>query len=167
MKRKILSLFSMLALLFSLVSCGDPDPKEFTHCELTLLLDDSFEAEESEDFDLFLSNGAVAVSLIRLSFSAAFDQGILDTYTPKGFAAFFMHKSEKSDDLYMHGEVPYYNYTENISGRDIYYTVTFYRSYNAYFIVAYAVDEKNKDELSAQILQYAENAYFNDGPKVN
>ena len=169
MKGRFLSLFLILTLLFSLlISCKDSSVSgEFTHCELTLVLDESFSEEKSEDFDLLLSSEEVAVSLIRISFDAAVDYGIEETYTAKGFAAFFMHKSEKSKELLMHGDVPYYTYTEEISGNDIFYTVTFYRSYNAYFVAAYATPEKNKDAYTDKFLEYAENAYFNDAPEIN
>ena len=169
MKGRFLSLFLIFALSVCLLaSCGDSDKKaEFTHCELTLVLDKSFEEEPSEDFDMLVSNGDVAVSLLRISFEAGFKQGISDTYTAKGFAAFFMNKSEKSDTLLMRDDVPYYTYTESVGEREIFYTVTFYRSFDAYFMVAYAIDEKNKDELSEKILEYAEAAYFNNAPQIN
>jgi len=163
---RLISFILTLTLVFCfLVSCGT-DPKEFTHCELTLVLDESFKEEKSESFDLFLSNGDVAISLLRISFQAGFEQGIIDTYTAKGFAAFFMHKSEKSEELLMYGDVPYYTYTETSSGSDIFYTVTFYRSFNAYFVVAYAANEENKEEYRDKFLEYADKAYFNDAPQI-
>lgn len=166
MKGKVLILFLILTFsFFALVSCSDT--KEFTHCELTLVLDKSFQEQESEEFDLLLSNGDAVISLTRISFEAGFDSGIPDTLTPKGFAAFFMNKSGKSDELLMRGELPYYTYNESVNGSDIFYTVTFYRSYNAYFIVAYATPLQNKNELSEKFLWYAENAYFNDAPEIN
>ena len=170
MKGRFLSLFLILTLLAaSLLSCKDSvAEKEFSHCELTLVLDGSFSEERSEDFDMLVTNGDIAVSLIRISFEAGFSQGISDTYTAKNFAAFFMNKSEKSDNLLMHGDVPYYTYTESISGTEpVFYTVTFYRSHHAYFVVAYAVAEKNKSKFEAKVLQYAEAAYFNDAPIIN
>ena len=77
-----------------------------------------------------------------------------------------MTKSEKSDKLLMHGDVPYYTYTENIKENEIFYTVTFYRSFNAYFIVAYATPNKNKEAYLSKFLEYADNAYFNDAPEI-
>ena len=165
MKERLFSLFLILTFIpCFLVSCTGE--KKFTHCEMTLVLDESFSEEESEDFDLLVTNDDIAISLIRISFEAGFNQGISDTYTAKGFAAFFMHKSEKSDTLLMHGDVPYYTYTENTKEHDVFYTVTFYRSYNAYFVVAYAVPEWKKDELGEKLLDYAAKVYFNDAPEI-
>ena len=146
-------------------SCSDKN--EFSHCELTLVLEDGFSEIESSDFDLLLSNGDVAVSVNRISFAAGFNQGISDTYTAKGFAAFFMHQSKKSDELFMYGDVPYYTYTEKGENKELFYTVTFYRSKNAYFTVAYATDVQNKDLWSSKFLEFAENAYFNDASEIN
>ena len=166
MKRRYLSLFALIAIVISsLFSCSD-DSGEFTHCELTLVLDESFQAEESEDFDLLISNGETAVSVIRITFEAGFDSGISDTYTAKGFAAFFMNKNGKSDTLLMHEHVPYYTYKETVNGSELFYTVTFYRSYNAYFVVTYATRAQNEQLLSDKFLQYAASAYFNDAPTI-
>ena len=164
MKGRLLSLFLILTLLSSLlVSCKESETCEFTHCEMTLVLDGSFEEEESDDFDLLISNGDAVVSLIRISFEAGFSQGIIDSHTPKSFAAFFMTESGKSEELFTHGDVPYYTYTEN----GVFYTVTFYRSHYAYFVITYATTEENKDAFFEKFLLFAENAYFNDAPDIN
>ena len=166
MRGKSIILFLIMAFsFFAFVSCSDN--VEFAHCELTLVLDDGFEAEKSEEFDLLLSNGDAVVSLTRISFDAGVESGIDETYTAKGFAAFFMNKSGKSEELLMRGDVPYYTYTEKVNGSDIFYTVTFYRSFNAYFMVAYATPLENKNEWSERFLGYAEDAYFNDAPVIN
>ena len=165
MKRRALSLLLILTFLLGfLISCERE--RSFTHCELTLVLDDSFEQTESADFDLLISNGDIAVSLIRISFDAALKQGIPDNYSVEKFAKFFMTKSEKSDTLAEHGDVPYYCYTEMVNGRDLFYTVTFYRSYNAYFVVAYATDLRNKEKYEKSFLDYSQRAYFNDAPAL-
>ena len=165
MKRRTVSLLLILTFLLSfLISCERE--KSFTHCELTLVLDDGFEESESEDFDLLISNGDIAVSLIRISFDAALKQGIPDNYSVEKFATFFMTKSEKSDSLSEHGDVPYYSYTERVNGRELFYTVTFYRSYNAYFVVAYATDSENREKYEKSFLDYSQRAYFNDAPTL-
>ena len=166
MKRRIVSIFSII-LLTALLFCSCKDSGGvFTHAELTLVLDGSFEEKESEDFDLLLSNGTVAVSVTRLSFVAAFNQGISDTYTAKGFGAFFMHQSGKSDEIFVEGDVPYYTYTEKTEKNELFYTVTFYRSKNAYFIVSYVTPAENGEEYLQAFLNFAKAAYFNDSTGV-
>ena len=165
MKKRVLSLFLIMSLsLTFLVSCKEK--KEFTHCEFTFVLDDSFVAEESEEYDLLLTDGEIIISLMRISLDAALSTGISDTYTAKGFAAFFMHKSTKSDTLLTHGDVPYYTYTEKYSGKEFFHTVTFYRSYSAYFVVGYSVAGEDGDKHLDRFLEYASCAYFNDAPTL-
>ena len=168
MKGRSLSLFLILTSIISLLTSCKDEAKEFVHCEMTLVLDESFSEEESESFDLLLSNGDIVVSLIRISFEAGYGQGISDTYTAKGFAAFFLNKSGKEATLCEEGSVPYYVYTESTEdGAEISYTVSFYRSFNAYFVVTYAVAKENESELSDEILGYLRSAYFNDAPVID
>ncbi len=165
MKGRILVLFLILTLCFQmLVSCSNE--KEFTYCELVLTLDDSFEEESDEDFDFILSNGETVVSVVRVSLDVSLDIGISPTYTPRGFAAFFMNKSGKSDELLMRGDIPYYIYVEETNGREIFYTVTFYRSIHAYFAVAYATEAENREAFAERFLEYAELVYFSDAPDI-
>ena len=163
--RRATFLFLILtAIALMLSACSES--YEFTHCELTLILEEGFEEKESDNYDLLVSNGEAVVSLNRISLDTSFESGISDTYTAKGFAAFFMNKSGKSDELLMRGDVPYYTYTEKVGEREIFYTVTFYRSYNAYFTVAYATGAEMKEDYSEKFLIFAERAYFNDAPEI-
>ena len=165
MKGRILILFLILTLCFQmLVSCSDE--KEFTYCELVLTLDDSFEEENDENSNFTLSNGEIVVDVIRISLDASLDVGISPTYTPRGFAAFFMNKSGKSDELLMRGDIPYYTYVEETNGRELFYTVTFYRSMHAYFAVAYATAAENREAYAERFLEYADSVYFNDAPEI-
>ena len=164
MKKRVFFLFLIFAFtLSSFVSCSRE--KEFTHCELTLVLNGGFDEEASEEYDLLLTDGDVMVSVMRISLEAAFETGISDTYTAKGFAAFFMNRSEKSEELLMYGDVPYYCYTEKYEGSEFFHTVTFYRSYQAYFIVGYSVMGDGASHLD-RFLEYADAAYFNDAPVI-
>ena len=166
MKRRIFFLFLLVAFtLLSLVSCTRE--KEFTHCELTMVLDKSFTEEESEEYDLLLTDGEVIISVIRLSFVAALESGIYDTYTAEEFARFFMYQAGKDSDLLIRGGIPYYTYTEEYNGSSFFHTLTFYRSYNAYFIVGYSISGDKSDSHIDRFLEYSEGVYFNDAPSIN
>ena len=150
--------------LGSLVSCSRE--KEFSHCELTLVLDDSFEEKESEEYDLLLTDGEVVISITRISFVVSPSMGFPETDTSKGFAANYMHRTEGSDELLTYGDVPYYTYTEEYEGAQFFHTYTFYRSYQAYFVVAYSVRGENGEASLDRFLEYADAAYFNDAPVI-
>ena len=165
MKRRIFFLFLVFAfLLCSLVSCTRE--KEFTHCELTLVLDSSFEEKKSEEYDLLLTDGEIAVSITRISFVIAPTMGFPETDTAKGFAANYMHRTESSDELLTYGNIPYYTYTEEYDGETFFHTFTFYRSYQAYFIVGYSVRGNGTGSYLNKFLKYADAAYFNDAPNI-
>ncbi len=165
MKRRIFFLFLIFAfLLCSLASCSRE--KEFTHCELTLVLDSSFEEKTSEEYDILLTDGEIAVSITRISFVIAPTMGFPETDTAKGFAANYMHRTEGSDTLLTYEGIPYYTYTEEYEGETFFHTFTFYRSYQAYFIVSYSVRGKDGQRQLDRILEYADAAYFNDAPDI-
>lgn len=164
MKRVVCVLLMLILIALSLVGCSD-EAMTFSHCELSLVTDGGFEERESADYDLLLSNGEIAIGVLRLSFLAALDLGISDTYTAKGFAAFRMHETKKSDEIKMHADVPYFTYTEERENGDYYYTVAYFRSMYAYFEVAFA-SAYNDEATNSEILKIIEEIYFNDAPEI-
>ena len=158
---RFLTLLILMGILLGSVSCGS-SPVTYSHCELSVTVDPDYEKRESEDFDLLISNGETAIGVFRISFLAALDQGISDTYTAKGFAAYCMNKTGKSDTLLMRGDVPYYTYVEHRTSGDVYYTVSYFRSMHAYFEVAFASAESDCDE----IFDIIDGIYFNDAPEI-
>lgn len=165
MKRRIYFLFLIFAfLLCSLISCTQE--KEFSHCELTLVLDSSFEEKTSEDYDLLITDGEVVITVTRITFVISPSMGFPETDTAKGFAANYMHRTEGSDELLTYGDVPYYTYTEEYQGNEFFHTLTFYRSYQAYFIVGYSVIANDGEKYLDSFLEYADAAYFNDAPDI-
>lgn len=150
--KKFLSLIFVILFLFSFVSCDTG----YTHCEMTLHLDKSYERVEYEGFDAAFSNGAAIVGMLRISFEAGFNQGIPETMNPREFASFWQNRVDRDGKIFLDRVTPYYTYTQD----GYFYVNGFYRSQNAYFVVLLACPEENCDEYYERFLDILDTATF-------
>lgn len=141
------------------MSCSNE--RSFNHCELYITLNEDFaDVGSSNNFDLLLSNGDVSVGISRMTFSAAYDNGIPDTLTDKAFAEYFLKESGKELTVYTRDGVPYFSYTEALGEREYYCVATFYRSLYAYFLVLYSTDAELSDTWREDFLKFATGVHF-------
>ena len=162
--RKLLSLILLLALSLMLVSCRGGD--YYTYCELTLPLPEEYERAASEEFDALYSDGRAFVYITRITFDAAFADGIPDTYSPLEFARFYrLNNSHTEFEINTSSHVPRYSYTGIDGEREVFMMHTFYRTPYAYFVVTYSSPASRVAEYEADFISYANGAtisFFED-----
>lgn len=153
--RKFFSFFLLFSLLL-LTSCGTED---FTYCELRLPLGGEFRSEASEGFDATYTDGSATVFVTRISFEAAFADGIPDTYSPLAFARFYqLNNSHTGLEIDTSSHVPRYSYTGSDGEASLFMMHTFYRTPYAYFIVTYSCAESLMAEYEDDFIRYADGA---------
>lgn len=155
-KRIFLALISLIVILSS-VSCGEP---KYKHCELVIPLDSDFKETENENFDATFTNGETIVAIVRISFVAAYSEGIPETLTPSEFGKFWLKKCARDAELINEDGISYSTYTEEQNGREYFYLESFLRSHSAYFVVLFATESSNKEEGRAEFLSYTKGIYF-------
>ena len=157
--RKITAIILLICtLLFT--GCGDDG---YSYCELTIPLPSDFYTDESgEVYDAVFSNGEAAVAVVRITFAAAYADGIPDTYSPRAFAEFYKENNNQGDiELLVSDGLPYYTYTLAEGEAEYFIMQTFYRSKYAYLIVSYMCPLLAKDSYFPVFLTCASNSYFN------
>ena len=157
LKRTLFFLLCIVIICSSLSCTEEPD---FSHAEMTLPLPDSFERIDKENYDAAFTDGEVVITVLRLSFSAAFNDGIPETMNSNEFAHFWINKSGKNYEIKLHGGVDYAEYTEDVNGEEYYYVSAFYRTQYAYFVVVFATHGSLADARRNDILSYMGSIYF-------
>ena len=157
--RKIFFLI-LIASLLLLSSCGT---EKFTYCELRLPLGSEFRSEESDGFDATYTDGDATVFVTRISFEAAFADGIPDTYSPLAFARFYqLNNSHEGLEIDTSSHVPRYSYTGSDGEATLFMMHTFYRTPYAYFVVTYSCDEGLMTEYEDDFIRCADGAKIID-----
>lgn len=160
MFKKFLVSFLLLSLLFSFFACTAE--RVYSHCEMVLPLTEDFEVIENSDFDVAYSNGTAAVALLRISFSAAFIQGIPETFNTEEFGAFWLRQCSRTAEITRYRTIAHCTYEERSGGTDYYCLAAFYRTQYAYFVVICTVKSTLKDEWNPKFLDYISGVYFVD-----
>ncbi len=149
---KRISLWLVLSILASLlISCSNKDQK-YSYAELSLPLSADFYETEEENFDVAFTNGESVVAVIRLSFSAAIAEGIVETMTPTEFGKYWLKRCGRSADVKNTDSTTYATYYDN---NGYFYLEAFYRSEYAYFVVLFAADSDKEEALKPTFLNYA------------
>lgn len=155
--RKILSVITLLSLLVTLASCRGGD--YYTYCELTLPLTEEYERVASENFDAVYSDGTAFVYMTRISFDAAFADGIPDTYSALEFARFYrLNNGHTELEINTSSHVPRYSYLGSDGEQELFMMHTFYRTPYAYFIVTYSAPASLISKYEDDFIRYADGA---------
>ena len=162
MRARLISLFLVLALVLSLVSCFS-EPVGYGHGELKLNLPRSFGDFDTDGaYDIAYSREGMVIGILRLSFDMCMKEGVLITMSPTVFAEFYKGKAGGlAGEIEEEGDIPYFTYTllgeDNISYT---YMPTFYVSHYAYFVVTFITKTEDFDEERANISDYLSDITF-------
>ena len=150
---------AILLILASLVGCSEKEYK-LEHCEFSLMLPEGFEECGTDDtYDAAATDGVNIVGVIRLSFEACMIDSIPTTMSAKKLAEYYrteILEGIEAGETKNRGDVPYYTYVLSSSSASFTYTVTFYTSPYAYFIVTYVTPTDLYELEEEKILAYAE-----------
>ena len=168
--RKVKSAVSLLivfSVLLTLIGCGNGKIR-CSYAELAFDLPKSFEpyTEAEDSFDAAFYDGETVMGMLRISFVAGYDNGIPDTLSPEKFAKYYMNKIERTGDIDVRGDVPYFIYYNTEGGVTYFYLAAFYRTRYAYFVVSFITEAKNEYKNTEKYLEYASGAYILDVEQI-
>lgn len=159
MIKRILYALILLTFILSVSSCGEP---EYRHCELVIPLSSEFQEFESEDFDVAYSDGTSVAAIVRISFVAAYNEGIPETLTPTEFGKFWVRKCQRDAEVISESGQSFCTYYEGEEGKEFFYLESFFRSHSAYFVVLFATPKSNEEAGRAEFLDYSSKVYFTE-----
>ena len=137
----------------------------YGHCELVMNLESDFYEEKNDGFDVCYTNGKYVVGILRISFDAAYSEGISDALNARQFGAFWLTKCERNVEILRHEDIDYAEYFDVVSGTEYYYLSSFYRSPYAYFVVLFGTQRKDMTEGRVKFLNYSTDIYFTENYK--
>lgn len=159
MKKSVALLLSLLCMTL-FVSCDF----DAGYLELGFRLSGEYrEVEAKESYDMSYTDDEIFIGVSRYSFSACIEDGILTTMTPRKFSDFYKEKSGVKDasTTEEYRKIPHYTYTKTgDSGREFVYTLTFYRTDYAYFIITFITTPESYFEREGDIYAVLDTVYI-------
>lgn len=143
MVKRLVSLFLLLALSLSFVSCGE---NTFTCGELTLTLPRGYtERERPDGANMLLCDGKSTITFRRISFIDAESEGIPTGLSGGEFAEYFLEKSGISGVLASYNTTPYYTYYKTSDGVRLLTICAFLRTPYSYFVIVFATGAEREE----------------------
>lgn len=159
MIKRIVCVTLSLIIILSTVSCGGP---KYKYCELVIPLDSDFEKTENENFDASFTDGKSVVAIVRISFVAAYNEGIPETMTPSEFGKFWLRKCKRDAEVVSEDGLSFCTYYEDQNENEYFYLESFLRSHSAYFVVLFVTSKSNEVAGRADFLEYSKGIYFTE-----
>ena len=157
MIKRLITLLLIFATLFLISSCGGD---KYSHAELVIDLGDNFYSANESNFDKSYTDGKNVVAIQRLSFEAAYRDGIGETHTPSEFGRLWLLRTGNERPVETDGEVSYATYYVGEGDEEFLHLAAFYRSRHAYFVVIFATQAGAEIESTEEFLSYAKTVHF-------
>lgn len=161
--RRLISIAVVLVLLAGLMTgCSAPKEKTFTSNGMTVTLTSAFVESEMEGFDVVIDSKDVAVFALREEFSLF--EGFGD-YTEEEYGELAIQINELDSDgvKTVDGLVTFeYTATNDETNETYRYFDYVFKSNSAFWLVQFAMLEKNVEKYGAQVPEWAKTVTFSD-----
>lgn len=159
--KKLLSLLLVLVTLFSLVACGEPQPKDFTCQGMTITLTDAFKENTQGGYTVCYETATVAVFVLKEAFTL---QAGLGDKTVEEYAAMVKQSNaarNPSDISTENGLVSMeYSFTNESTGDTYKYFSTMFKGSDAFWLVQFACKEASYDANKSDFIGWAKSVTF-------
>lgn len=164
MKRRNLVKIAVSALLaiimIAFIGCSTPaKAKTFEKAGMSIELTNEFTEKEMVQFTACYMSSTVIVTVLKEEFSLA--QGF-ENYTLMQYAGLVIRNNQidvtaqmSEDDKYA-----YFRYDKTVTGKDFTYWATCFKSDDAFWLIQFACETKNYEEMAATFEKYADSVTF-------
>ncbi len=158
--KKIIAFLLILTMLFAFSSC---ERRGVEFCELGIGLTSEFKPyDASGAFNVAYSDGNLIVGITRYSFVDCIEQGLLTTHSPERLAEIYLERLgvEPFEGIISHGDVPYFIYEMERDGEAYDYTLTFFRTQFAYFVITFITPADRHHRERVRVFNFMDSVYI-------
>lgn len=152
---KLLILTLLMGVLLGLCGCG-PNPKNFTHGDLTITLTDEFEEKTMDMFDAYYTAEHVAFTA-REETDEVLEYAGYEINTLKDYChEIVVLNGVNPSDLIQRGDYYYFTNTKTVSGANYTYIHCMFEGSNSYWICEFTCKTKDYDKYKDDIFKWAD-----------
>ena len=154
-KAAILSLILSAVLIFS-TSCGVLDflkeDKTFTKSGMSITLTESFYEKENAAYTAYYESPMILVFAIKEELS--YFEGM--NLTLNEYAQLVIYNNNLSCEVIEDNDLTYFIFEKSVNGKNYLYFASVYKSDDAYWLIQFACESANYEELKEAIIKYAQ-----------
>lgn len=160
---KKLKLFSILLVATLLLSgCGSnketDNTKQYSDNGFSITLPSDFYKKDLASVTVYYESKYAIVTALKESFDTLEAADLNSKSTLEDYAKAVVANNKQDDvklEMSEDGKFIYFIYEKEVSGKDFYYTAAVYKSEDAFWLVNFACEDKNKETYSEKFIDWA------------
>jgi len=156
------SLYFLITLLFciTLTGCLGEKTKTYTSHGVSIDLPTSFYEKDLASVTAYLESNKAIISFIKEDFSTLEVVEITKDSTLDTYAKAVLENNKLTSEMKTQKDYQYFTYEKSASGKDFFYTSAVFKTDDAFWLVNFACEVKDKDTYKTEFLKWADTIKF-------
>lgn len=155
-----LSLMLFLVAGCSLTSLFKESTKTYTVNGISVTMNDSFYEKDLVSQTAYLESQNAIFTALKEEFTELEAVGITKDSTLKDYAEAVKAANSFTGNIIEKDGLVYFTYEKDISGKSFFYLATVYKTDDAFWLVNFACESKNKEEFEPKFIEWAKTVEF-------
>ena len=161
--KKNIKLFGLLLTVLLIAGCSllKEPTKTYTVNGISVTMKDDFKEKDLVSVTTYLESTDAIFTALKEEFVNLESVGINRNSTLRDYAeAVAYNNNLSSSNIIEQDGLVYFTYTREVSGKNFYYLATVYKSDDAFWLVNFACESKNKDSFEPKFIEWAKTVEF-------
>ena len=161
--KKFLKVFTLVFACILLVGCGEDNSSnevKYTSNGLTITMESGLLEKTNENFDVYFQGSKMIFMAVEEKFDTLEIVNLDSNSTLDDYITLILANNGESSGKLQDGDLTYFTYEREVNGQEFFYVGTAYKTDEAFWLINFACQEKDKDEYKDLFIKYAKTIRF-------
>jgi hypothetical protein len=159
MKKRLYFLITILFCI-ALTGCLGEKTKTYTSHGASIELPTSFYEKDLASATAYFESNKAIISFVKEEFTILESVGITKDTSLDTYAEAVLSNNKLTSEIKKQKEYQYFTYEKSASGKNFFYTSAVFKTDDAFWLINFACDIKDKDAYQTEFLKWADTMKF-------
>lgn len=160
--KKNIKLLVLVLLVVVIAGCSllKDKTKTYTQNGISVTMNDGFTLKELDNVTVYLEGEDAIFTALKENFTTLEPLGITSESNLQNYAKAVIEANSLTSSIKEKDGVTYFTYTKEVNNNNFYYLATVYKSKDAFWLINFACEAKNKDTFEPRFIEWAKTVTF-------
>lgn len=153
-------IYIFLIFIFCLFLTGCNNTKTYTSHGMSIEMPKGFYEKSLASTTVYFESQTAIVTGLKETFQTLSQVGLDKNSSLQDYLKLVLKNNNKEETLKEEGNLVYFTYESNVSGKDFFYTTVGYKANDSFWLFNFACETKNKDNYASKFLDWAKTVKF-------
>lgn len=153
-------IYIFLIFIFCLFLTGCNNTKTYTSHGMSIEMPKGFYEKSLASTTVYFESQTAIVTGLKETFSTLSQVGLDKNSSLQDYLKLVLKNNNKDESLKEDGDLVYFTYESNVSGKDFFYTAVGYKASDSFWLFNFACVADNKDIYASKFLDWAKTVKF-------